>query len=198
MAIRPPIYTPRLPGLGGGGGGIQILPPDQEKENISAIIQQALKGYLQGQELKRRRAIEERKMALEEALGQAAIADKAKSKQPSKRVVKGQRNWWLIDPYTGEKKNTGIPVGTTGPGGTPSGNIWDELIGEDTFPPGVNPRTGAPQRKFSPQGDMMGQYDGSGRLVLSEMGVRKLLEMAGGDVARAREIAMNQGWVIPQ
>ena len=69
MPIRPPFYTPRLPGAGGGGGGLRIIPRTPSKgEDLTEIIAQALMGYMQGKEMKRGRGLEERKFGLEEEM----------------------------------------------------------------------------------------------------------------------------------
>ena len=74
MPVQPPFYQPKLPGAGGGRGGLRVIPRTPSKgEDIANVLARTLMGIMQGQETKRTRGLEERKMGLEEMVGQAQV-----------------------------------------------------------------------------------------------------------------------------
>lgn len=82
-------------------------------ENITRIIARGLMGLVQGREQKRQAGLEERGMGLQEAVGQARIGSLQQPKKTAKRMIRGKNTWWMVDPYTGEKTDTGIPIAPT-------------------------------------------------------------------------------------
>ena len=110
--VQIPFYQPRLP-FQGGGGAIQIPGRRSATGGLASAVAQALQGYTSGTEERRERERRERLQPLEEALLRAKVQTAGQPSRTGKRLIKGEETWWIVDPYTGEQKDTGIPISQT-------------------------------------------------------------------------------------
>lgn len=150
MPVNVPIYQPRLP-IKPMGGVFQPRGGTPYKPNIGAELAGGLPALLaallQGRQLKEQRERGEQTQDLRDALLQAQTQltqSKAEiGPRAGKRVIRGKKNWWIVDPYTGEQKDTGIPIADVSLFG---GLGLEDISGAGIVtPPGKPPAPGKPQ-----------------------------------------------------